>query len=80
MLHGRRAGCLPGDHRHPSFVVERHPLDSIRSFESGGSVELGGHGGDRNGFISDAAIRHQVDTLSIADWRRGQRPDKLVND
>jgi CubicO group peptidase (beta-lactamase class C family) len=46
-------GANGGDaHAALSFFIERYPLDSRRSLGAGGDVELVGHSGDQNGFIS----------------------------
>jgi CubicO group peptidase (beta-lactamase class C family) len=59
-----------------SFFVERHPLDSLRSLGTGGGIELIGHSGDQNGFISHLYLHRPSRTAWLISMNTDTTPSK----
>jgi CubicO group peptidase (beta-lactamase class C family) len=59
-----------------SFFIEKHPLDSRRSLGAGGGVELVGHSGDQNGFISHLYLHRPSRTAWVVSMNTDTTPSK----
>ena len=59
-----------------SFFIERHPLDSLRSLGAGGGVELIGHSGDQNGFISHLYLHRPSRTAWLVSMNTDTTPSR----
>jgi CubicO group peptidase (beta-lactamase class C family) len=59
-----------------SFFVERYSLDSLRSLGAGGDVELVGHSGDQNGFISHLYLHRPSRTGWLLSMNTDTTPSK----
>jgi CubicO group peptidase (beta-lactamase class C family) len=59
-----------------SFFIEKHPLDSLRALAAGGGVELVGHSGDQNGFISHLYLHRPSRTGWVVSMNTDTTPSK----